>query len=341
MFPGMMGGMGSLALNQLLVVMDGIDNPPFFKRVFTNRINTFLDATYVIPRRFRSCSLRMPTPKPRGDQIYFIGATNVPLEVLDPALIRPGRMGRHVWFRTPTKHDRLDVFDLYITRVAHEADLDTPERRDELARITMGLLARDDRAGLLDGADVRAPRRPRALRLVRHRRGDDDRRVGNGDQHRVHPRGDPGGRDPRGGARRRRARLHEGGGVHPRLDQAARRGARTPHGAREGGAVQLLAQRRGQQPDLDARRDGRGARLLQRELDRRRRRRPERDRAVRVDGRCVRDGAGADRAERRLRERRGARRGPQEDQREARADRVADHEPHRRRRPFAQTRSPA
>ena len=80
----------------------------------------------------------MPTPKPRGDQIYFIGATNVPLDVLDPALVRPGRMGRHVWFRTPTKHDRLDVFDLYITRVAHEADLDTPERRDELARITMG-----------------------------------------------------------------------------------------------------------------------------------------------------------------------------------------------------------
>src|SRR5688500_7277250 len=30
MFPGMMGG-GSLALNQLLVVMDGIDNPPFMK----------------------------------------------------------------------------------------------------------------------------------------------------------------------------------------------------------------------------------------------------------------------------------------------------------------------
>src|SRR5215216_3197373 len=35
-FPGMMGGgMGGLALNQLLVVMDGIDNPPFFKRMWT------------------------------------------------------------------------------------------------------------------------------------------------------------------------------------------------------------------------------------------------------------------------------------------------------------------
>ena len=135
---GMMGGMGGMALNQLLVVMDGIDNPPYFKRVFTNRFNTFLDAMYVIPRRIGNTSLRLPTPKPRGDQIYFIGATNVPIEALDPALIRPGRMGRHVWFRTPTQRDRLDVFDLYIERVAHDPELDTPERRDELARITNG-----------------------------------------------------------------------------------------------------------------------------------------------------------------------------------------------------------
>ena len=135
---GMMGGMGSGALNQLLVVMDGIDNPPFFRRFWTNRINTLLDALYVIPRRVGSTSLRVPAPRPRGDQIYFIGATNVPLEVLDPALVRPGRMGRHVWFRTPTQRDRLDVFDLYITKVAHEEELDTPVRRDELARIANG-----------------------------------------------------------------------------------------------------------------------------------------------------------------------------------------------------------
>ena len=130
--------MGQLALNQLLVVMDGIDNPPFTKRVTTNRLNTFLDATYIVPRRLGKIPLRLPPPGPRGDQIYFIGATNVPIDRLDPALIRPGRMGRHVWFRTPTKQDRLDVFDLYITRVAHEADLDTPKRRDEIARITNG-----------------------------------------------------------------------------------------------------------------------------------------------------------------------------------------------------------
>src|SRR5581483_8736566 len=196
-FPGMMGGMGQLALNQLLVTMDGVDNPPFLRRLYTSKINSFLDAIYVVPRRLSktpgrifaialmlvgacffvegvmqpfsistlgaifiaaagllaalvgvsvwrgvnkngTASLRMPAPRPTGAQIYFIGATNVPMERLDPALTRPGRMGRHVQFRTPTKDDRKDVFDLYLGKVAHDPELDTPQRRDEIARITNG-----------------------------------------------------------------------------------------------------------------------------------------------------------------------------------------------------------
>jgi ATP-dependent Zn protease len=138
-FPGMMGGgQGGLALNQLLVVMDGIDNPPFMRRFVTNKVNSFLDAVYVVPRRIGRVSFRLPPPRPLGAQIYFIGATNVPMDRLDPALTRPGRMGRHVWFRTPTKEDRKDIFDLYLDRVAHDPELDTPERRDEIARITNG-----------------------------------------------------------------------------------------------------------------------------------------------------------------------------------------------------------
>jgi cell division protease FtsH len=135
---GMFGGMGQLALNQLLVVMDGMDNPPFMQRLLTNRINTWLDAVYIVPRRIGRVSLRLPRPRPRKEQIYFIGATNVPLENLDPALTRPGRMGRHVWFRTPTKDDRKDIFDLYLAKVAHDPELDAPKRRDEIARITSG-----------------------------------------------------------------------------------------------------------------------------------------------------------------------------------------------------------
>src|SRR3954454_25308167 len=53
MIPGMggMGGGGGLALNQLLVVMDGIDDPPASKRFLTRRLNTFLDALYIVPQR--------------------------------------------------------------------------------------------------------------------------------------------------------------------------------------------------------------------------------------------------------------------------------------------------
>jgi SpoVK/Ycf46/Vps4 family AAA+-type ATPase len=137
-FPGMFGGGGQLALNQLLVVMDGIDNPPFFARMMTSTVNKVLDAIYIVPRRVGRMSLRMPHVKPSSSQIYFIGATNVPMEMLDPALTRPGRMGRHVWFRTPTKADRLDIFDLYLAKVSHDEDLDTEKRRDELARVTNG-----------------------------------------------------------------------------------------------------------------------------------------------------------------------------------------------------------
>ena len=138
MMPPGMGGGGSLALNQLLVVMDGISNPPFKKRLLTNKINLYMDALFIFPRRVGGRSLRMRPPKPSNEQIYFVGACNVPIEVLDPALTRPGRLGRHVWFRTPTKQDRLDIFNLYIDRVSHEPDLDSQQRRDEIARITNG-----------------------------------------------------------------------------------------------------------------------------------------------------------------------------------------------------------
>jgi ATP-dependent Zn protease len=138
MMPGGYGGMGQGGLQQLLVTMDGVDTPPLLKRWFTRTFNTTLDALYVVPQRIGSVPLRRKPPRPRPEQIYFVGACNVPIEQLDPALTRPGRMGRHVWFRTPTQGDRRDIFNLYLAKVAHEPDLDGERRRDELARITNG-----------------------------------------------------------------------------------------------------------------------------------------------------------------------------------------------------------
>ena len=111
-----MGGMGGgLALNQLLVQMDGVDEPPFMRKFFTNRINTFLDATYFVPRRIgklRAAHASRPSRAP--SRSTSSAPPTCPLDALDPALIRPGRMGRHIWFRTPTKDDRKDIFDLYL-----------------------------------------------------------------------------------------------------------------------------------------------------------------------------------------------------------------------------------
>ena len=75
-----------------------------------------------MPQKIGSMRLRKKPPRPRKEEIYFVGACNVPIESLDPALTRPGRMGRHIFFRTPTWEDRRDIFDLYIRKVAHEED---------------------------------------------------------------------------------------------------------------------------------------------------------------------------------------------------------------------------
>ncbi len=138
-FPGMMGG-GWAARAQPAARRDGRHRQPAVHAPFHRRTRSTPSSTRSTSSRGASASVsfRLPPPRPLGAQIYFIGATNVPLENLDPALTRPGRMGRHVWFRTPTKDDRKDIFDLYLDKVAHDPELDTPERRDEIARITNG-----------------------------------------------------------------------------------------------------------------------------------------------------------------------------------------------------------
>lgn len=128
---GMMGG-GSMGLNMLLTQMDGVDSPGFFKKLLRRFTNVTLDGLF-IPRRLG----RIPALKPPKYNLLFLGATNRP-SVLDPAVTRPGRFGRQITFRNPTKQGRLDIADLYFSTKAHDPALDTPERRDEFARITIG-----------------------------------------------------------------------------------------------------------------------------------------------------------------------------------------------------------
>jgi ATP-dependent Zn protease len=134
---GMFGG-GQLGLNMLLVLMDGIDNPGMIVRQLRGLVNLTLDGLF-LPRLIAfngtRLNLRIPALKAPNYNILFIGATNRP-SVLDEALTRPGRFGRQIVFRLPSREDRKDIAALYFDKKKHDPALDTPSRREEFARIT-------------------------------------------------------------------------------------------------------------------------------------------------------------------------------------------------------------
>jgi cell division protease FtsH len=137
---GMFGGQSQLGLNALLVQMDGVDKPGFLKKLLRRMINVTLDGLF-IPRQIgsngSSLKLRIPPLAAPRYNLFFMGATNRP-QVLDEAVTRPGRFGRQITFRMPTREARKDIAELYFDKKQHDPALDTPERRDEFARVTDG-----------------------------------------------------------------------------------------------------------------------------------------------------------------------------------------------------------
>ncbi len=69
-----------------------------------------------------------------AQNIIVIGATNASEEVLDPALLRPGRFDRKVYINKPGLDGRADLFKYYLTKIKHEASVDTAR----LARKAVG-----------------------------------------------------------------------------------------------------------------------------------------------------------------------------------------------------------
>jgi cell division protease FtsH len=57
--------------------------------------------------------------------VIVIGATNAADEVLDPALLRPGRFDRKIMISRPRLTDRKELFDYYLKKVKAAVDLDT------------------------------------------------------------------------------------------------------------------------------------------------------------------------------------------------------------------------
>jgi cell division protease FtsH len=104
---GMMGGLmgmgGSGLLNELLLQMDppNIDNSWFAKLL-------------------RSLGLRKKQAE--RPAVLTVGATNLP-DVLDQALLRPGRFDRKLWVDAPDYDGRIDVFQYYLKKVKRDASL--------------------------------------------------------------------------------------------------------------------------------------------------------------------------------------------------------------------------
>ncbi|GAB5403996.1 MAG: ATP-dependent zinc metalloprotease FtsH [Aureliella sp.] len=74
------------------------------------------------------------------DSVIVVAATNRP-DVLDPALLRPGRFDRHITVGRPTYKGRLEIFKVH----TREVPLDNDVKLDRLAAVTIGLTGADIR----------------------------------------------------------------------------------------------------------------------------------------------------------------------------------------------------
>jgi len=134
---GARGGMGvgrhhdgvAGVVNELLIQLQSFDQPPRSVRLrgaLVDGVNAWLPAHR---------HLRKPATPPAN--VLVIGATNR-ADSLDPALVRPGRFDRSIYFDLPSKVGRRQILDYYLAKKAHDPELDDPDRRDTLAAMTLG-----------------------------------------------------------------------------------------------------------------------------------------------------------------------------------------------------------
>src|SRR5215211_5466499 len=113
-------------VNELLVQLQSFDTPPPGERLagrLIDWLNGWLPASPQLAKR-----------PPRYNYILVIAATNRS-EALDPALLRPGRFDRRLYFDLPNATGRRELIDYF---QAHHRELDADAKRAELAHITFG-----------------------------------------------------------------------------------------------------------------------------------------------------------------------------------------------------------
>src|SRR6202034_4150459 len=69
--------------------------------------------------------------------VLVVGATNRK-DDLDPALIRPGRFDRSIYFGLPGRRARAEIVAYYLGKKAHGEDLDGHAAVDSVAGMTFG-----------------------------------------------------------------------------------------------------------------------------------------------------------------------------------------------------------
>lgn len=74
------------------------------------------------------------------DSVMVMASTNRP-DVLDPALMRPGRFDRHITVGRPSMRGRVDIFKVYLKKIPYGPDVDV----DKLASQTAGFTGADIR----------------------------------------------------------------------------------------------------------------------------------------------------------------------------------------------------
>jgi cell division protease FtsH len=114
---GIFGGMGGMGvLSRMLVEMDGITEVPLRDRI-QNKMLAWLG---------------VPTIDP--GVVLVMGSTNRP-DVMDPAILRPGRFDRKIEVTLPDRGDRRALFNGYLKKIKHDGKIDV----DYLVRITPGV----------------------------------------------------------------------------------------------------------------------------------------------------------------------------------------------------------
>lgn len=116
-------------VNELLIQMQSFDDPPA-GQAFINRLKDFANLFLPTHRQIRKRATGYAN-------VLVIAATNRG-DMLDPALLRPGRFDRRLYFDVPSRQGRRELIDYFLKKKKHGEDMEGTKHRDDLAAMTFG-----------------------------------------------------------------------------------------------------------------------------------------------------------------------------------------------------------